>query len=230
MDFEIFDNLSKEQINEISLAFLETVQNLTGKEMIIYSDSFNANTTFSSDLAQKYPLWIAEYQTDNIDTGNWNSWVGYQYTDKGSVSGINVFVDKDLYTNEIFLSNTDLIMTNENNNQNIIEYVVKPGNTLSGIAKQYNTTVSELVGLNGISNPNLIFVSEVLKINTTLSFEEITSDRYETNHIIYTIKPGDTLTSISKKYNVTIESIVILNNIKNPNIIFAGEKLRIDLN
>ena len=64
--------------------------------------------------------------------------------------GINVFVDKDLYTNEIFLSNTDLIMTNENNNQNIIEYVVKPGNTLSGIAKQYNTTVSELISLNNL--------------------------------------------------------------------------------
>lgn len=230
MDFEIFNDLSIEEINEISLTFLEAVEKQTQKEMIIYSDAYNATNIFNKELAEKYPLWIAEYNSSSVDTGNWDSWVGYQYTDKGIVSGISGYVDKDLYTNAIFLTNTNNILTGQKNNQMFSEYIVKPGNTLSYIAKLFNTTVDELAGINGIKNPNLIYPNQIIKINTTLSYAEIMNDRYETNHIIYTIKYGDTLTSISRKYNVSIQSIVNLNDIKNPNLIYAGEKIRIDLN
>ena len=43
-------------------------------------------------------------------------------------------------------------------------YVVKPGDTLSGIAAKYGTTYQELARKNGISNPNLIYPGQVLKI------------------------------------------------------------------
>lgn len=49
------------------------------------------------------------------------------------------------------------------------------------------------------------------------------------NHTIYTIKYGDTLTSIARKFGVTIESIALLNNIQNVNLIYAGERLRINV-
>lgn len=48
------------------------------------------------------------------------------------------------------------------------------------------------------------------------------------NHVIYTIKRGNTLTSISNMFHVSIESIAILNDIRNINLIFAGERLRIN--
>lgn len=51
---------------------------------------------------------------------------------------------------------------------------------------------------------------------------------YDINHIIYTIKRGDTLTSIANKFNVTIESIARLNDIKDINLIYAGDRLRIE--
>ena len=60
MDFESFGNLSTSEINEISKVFLETLQNATNKEVLIYSNSYSARTIFSSELAI-YPLWVANY-------------------------------------------------------------------------------------------------------------------------------------------------------------------------
>lgn len=99
------------------------------------------------------------------------------------------------------------------------------GNTLSQIALQYGTTVSELASINNISNPNLIFVGEVLRIitNSNIRGNEIRG----TGKIIYTVQRGNTLSQIAQKYGVTVEQIVSLNNIANPNLIFPGEKLRI---
>ena len=45
-----------------------------------------------------------------------------------------------------------------------VYYIVKSGDTLSGIATKYKTTVSSLVSLNGIKNPNLIYVNQKLRI------------------------------------------------------------------
>lgn len=45
-----------------------------------------------------------------------------------------------------------------------VYYTVKSGDTLSGIATKYKTTVSDLVKLNGIKNPNLIYVNQKLRI------------------------------------------------------------------
>jgi len=75
MDFENFGNLTKEQINSISSTFLERVKELTGKEVIIYSDAFNARETFGENLANSYPLWIAEYGVSSPSSNvNWDVW------------------------------------------------------------------------------------------------------------------------------------------------------------
>lgn len=230
MDFEVFGELSNSQINEISFAFLRRVQELTGKEVIVYSDASNAENTFSQEFANTYPLWVAEYGVNTPRTGRWSTYEGFQYSDTGTVPGIRVLTDLDIFTDSIFLSSTENISTPENTTNQIISYTVKQGNTLSQIASSFNTTVREIAGLNNISNPNLIFVGQILKIDTTNDFSVITSDKYETNHIIYTIKRGDTLTSIARRYNVSIQSIVTLNKIANQNLIFAGERLKINLN
>lgn len=230
MDFEVFDDLNNEEINSISFAFLQKVQELTGKEVIIYSDSSNASNTFSSQLANTYPLWVAEYGVNSPRTGNWNFYEGFQYSDTGEIPGINGFTDLDIFTDGIFLNSTENITTPTNTSNKIETYVVKPGNTLSQIAIRYNTTVREIVGLNNIINPNLIYVGEVLKIDTTNDLDTITGDKFETNHIIYTVKSGNTLTAIANRYNVSIECIVKLNNIANPNLIYVGERLRIKWN
>ena len=226
MDFESFGNLSIEEINNISLEFLQTLESITGKECIIYSDAYNAINTFGEELT-KYPIWIAEYGVSSPEpNGKWNTWEGFQYTDLGSVRGINGNVDMDYYTEEIFLSDQNNIPENETNITRPEEtqtIIVQPGDTLSYLAIEYNTTVEKLVELNNIQNPNLIYVGESLKIpiiGTVKKRETIT----------YTVQYGDTLTAIAERYATTVNQIVTLNNIQNPNLIYVGQTLEINTN
>lgn len=229
MDFENFGNLNVAEINEISRVFLEKVKEITGKEVVLYSDVYNARNIFQKELAEIYPLWIAEYEVrEPSNDVNWNSWVGFQYSNRGEIRGIRGFVDRNQFSEDIFLSSTSIVDTPENTSNKIETYTVQRGNTLSQIANEYGTTVNEIAGLNGIRNVNLIFPGEVLKIDVTRNFNEITSNSFDMNHVIYTIKYGNTLTSIANMFHVSIESIARLNHIRNINLIYAGERLRIN--
>ena len=107
MDFESFGNLSNSQINEIALAYLRELQSLTGKEVIVYSNTYDATYVFNSEVAQ-YPLWVAQYGvSEPQNNGNWSSWEGYQYSSTGRVNGISGNVDLDRYTIDILLNNTE---------------------------------------------------------------------------------------------------------------------------
>lgn len=227
MDFEVFGNLTRSEINEISKAFLEQVEEKTKKEMVIYSDASNARNIFDQELAEKYPIWIAEYGVRNPSNNDkWKNWVGFQYADNGRIRGINGYVDRDYYTTGILLSDTTVIPenTHSNNRDKTRNITVKRGDTLSKLAIQYKTTINEIVELNNIKNRNMIYVGEILKV--PYSTQE---QKGETNHVIYTIKRGDTLTKIAKEFKTTVKEIVRLNNIKNSNIIYAGETLRIEI-
>jgi len=227
MDFEIFGTLSKEEINEISKAFLEKVEEKTKKEMVIYSDASNAKDIFDDELAKKYPIWVAEYGAEEpFDNGKWNSWIGFQYSDNGRINGINGYVDKDYYTEAILLSDITEIQETEhmNNIDKTKTIIVKRGDTLSKLAVEYKASVNEIVELNQIKNRNLIYVGEILKIPYSPR-----ENKGETNHIIYTIKRGNTLSSIAREFNVTIRELVRLNEIRNANLIYAGETLRIEI-
>ena len=95
-----------------------------------------------------------------------------------------------------------------------ITYVVAKGDTLSAIAKKYNTTYQELASYNNISDPNKIYVGQEIKIPSTSS--ETTT---------YVVVKGDTLSAIAKKYNTSVSRLVELNNIKDANKIYVGQEL-----
>ncbi len=225
MDFEDFGNLSIYQINEISKVFLETLSKETKTEVVIYSNSYSAKNIFSKELT-KYPLWVAHYNVSNpSNNGKWNSWVGWQYTSTGTIPGISGYVDKNYFTEGILISKIHQIPIPEDieqvpNPEKTIFYTVKRGDTLSLIAKKHNTTVVDIVALNtNIKNPNLIYPGQTFKIiiNT------------ESNRVIYyTVKRGDTLTYIAKMYGTTVNAIASLNGIKNKNLIYPNQRLKIN--
>ncbi len=225
MDFEVFNGLGREEINRISKVFLEKVEELSGKECVIYSDASNARDVFDEELAKKYPIWVADYFVDEpANNGKWDSWVGFQYSDKGRIKGISGNVDRDRFTGGIFLSDTSSIPndTTSNPEQNFKEIVIKRGDTLSKIAKEYNTSYQYLAKINNISNPNRIYVGEEIKV-PVLEDEKI----HDTSHRLYIVKRGDTLTKIAREYRLTVKEIVELNDISNPNRIYVGEILRV---
>lgn len=230
MDYEQFNGVDREQINQIALAFIQKVKELTEKQVIIYSDLYNSESTFNSELASQGELWIAYYgdyrNLENVNS-SWNTFIGVQYTDQGNVAGINGNVDRDLFSEEIFLDDSSEIPTTENPNDSYntetVYYTVKSGDTLSSIASRYGTTVQEIAQLNGIQNVNLIYPGQVLRITTNSNV--LGSETNSTNKTYYTIRRGDTLWGISRKYGVSVQNIVSWNNIQNPNLIYPGQRL-----
>ena len=92
----------------------------------------------------------------------------WQYSDKGRMDGINANVDLDYcyldYPAEIKKAKLNGFSDNVKPAE-IKKYTVKPGDTLTAIAKQYNTTVAKLVKDNNIKNPDLIFAGQELIVN-----------------------------------------------------------------
>lgn len=98
-------------------------------------------------------------------------------------------------------------------------YVVRRGDTLSGIARRHGTTVAALASLNNIRNVNLIWVGQVLRVPGTAGAA--------TSGQTYTVKRGDTLSGIARRCGTTVARLASLNNIKNVNLIYAGRTLRL---
>ena len=100
---------------------------------------------------------------------------------------------------------------------------MQKGNTLWGISRRYNVTIDEIARLNNIQNPNLIYPGEKLTIVTNSNFEHTKGLGKD----FYTVKTGDTLSELAIIFDTTVEDIVRLNNIENPNLIYVGQRLRI---
>ena len=232
MDFESFGNLNRNQINEIAVAYMDEVKRLSGKEVVVYSNTYDAKYVFNNKVAEE-PLWVAQYGVNEPqDNGKWRNWIGYQYSSSGRTSGISGNVDLDKFTKDILLENIEEVPDVEDpkcDKEDRILYKVKRGDTLSEIALNHNTTVKHLVLINDINNPDLIFVGEILTISCNHN-NSGSGNNDDQDIIIYTIKRGDTLSEIAIEYSTTVVSLVELNNIKNPNLIYAGETLKIRSN
>lgn len=219
MDFEVFTGLNNTEINNIASTFLTTLEELINKELVIYSDAYNAREVFNAELFTKYPLWVAEYDASYPEV---NDFIGWQYTDVGKVDGINENVDRDDFKEEIYLTDkTEIKIPDIKESNKEIYYRVKYNDTLIKIAKEYDVSVSQLVTWNNIKNPNLIFPNEVLKIITDYR-HQITNTSYQDT---VTVVKGDTLTAIAQKYHVLISNLVTWNHIINPNLIYPNERL-----
>lgn len=223
MDFEYFGSLSVSQINAISEAYLDELTALTRREAVIYSDLSNARNIFSRALAEKYPLWAAQYGADEPSAnGKWREWVGFQYTDEGKVGGIYGNVDRNIFTEGIFLSDSGRIdgekRTTVRARTRTLTVYVRAGDTLWEIAREYGTTVEAIARENRIADPNRIFAGERLRITLPArgSGEEI-----------YTVRRGDTPISIAGKFGVTLSALEDRNGLERGETIYAGDKLSI---
>ncbi len=223
MDFEYFGSLSVSQINAISEAYLDELTALTKREAVIYSDLSNARNIFSRTLAEKYPLWAAQYGADEPSAnGKWREWVGFQYTDEGRVGGIYGNVDRNIFTEGIFLSDSGCIdgekRTSVRARTRTLTVYVRAGDTLWAIAREYGTTVEAIARENRIVDPNRIFAGERLRITLPArgSGEEI-----------YTVRRGDTPISIAGKFGVTLSALEDRNGLERGETIYAGDKLSI---
>lgn len=194
-----------------------------GYYAMFYSNRSFFNTYLGTSLAKRYAFWYARY-TDKFDGTDCGIW---QYSSSGSVPGISGNVDLDLgyvdYPSVIkkaglnHLSGAPSPEPSPEPQPQYITYVIQSGDTLSGIAKRYGTTTSALSSLNGISDPDRIYAGNTLKVpeNGTSAAQ------------YYTIRSGDTLSEIAQRYGTTVSALARLNDISDPDRIYAGTRIRI---
>lgn len=232
LDLEEAGGYEASELSSIAVEFLEEVQKITGLGVAIYTYSSFANNNITTGFGlENYPLWIAEYgSSEPEDNSIWgNSYVGWQYSDNGNITGIKTNVDLDIFKDGILLSDDTTVpgsRKQEYNQSGVKYYVVQAGDTLSSIAARFGTTVASLVSINNIANPNLIYVGETLKIYTNKTI----STRANSFSRTYVVVAGDTLSSIALRFETTVNALVQLNNITNSNLIYPGEVLKIPTN
>ena len=154
-----------------------------------------------------------------------------------SISNPNlIYVGQRLLVNQSSNSNSSSSgqssSTTTNTETSSASYTVKSGDTLSGIASQYNTTVNQIVSLNQLSNPNLIYVGQVLKLKNsqTTNSSSSSSSTAATTAGTYTVKAGDTLSAIASRYSTSSSTLASLNSLSNPNLIYVGQVLKVSAN
>ncbi|MDG1137978.1 MAG: LysM peptidoglycan-binding domain-containing protein [Opitutales bacterium] len=97
-------------------------------------------------------------------------------------------------------------------------HVVQKNETLGGIAGKYGVSTSALQAINGISNPNLLYVGKKLKIPSGTSSE-----------ITHQVKKGESLGSIASRFRVKTSTLALINKIDRPDLIKIGQKLIIPI-
>ena len=101
-------------------------------------------------------------------------------------------------------------------------YTVKKGDTLWDIAINNGTTVDQLMQDNNLTS-SLIFPGDKLTYNTTVAqVAQAKEQGY------YTVVLGDTLGKVANRFGVSVDELVKLNNLSNPNLIYVGTVLKVD--
>ena len=226
LDIEISDGYNYIELSNMCIEFLEEVKRLSGYDVVVYTYTYFAQTNLSDSLSV-YPLWIAHYGVQTpADNPIWDKWSGFQYSSTGNVPGVNGPCDLNVFTTEIFFSANPPITPAPDpdpvppTDTSAVYYTVQPGDTLSGIAIKYDTSWEYLANLNNLSDPNLIYPGEVLIIRTGSG-----STPPSNSNVTYTVKSGDSLSSIAAKYGTSWQYLAQINNLSDPNLIYPGQAL-----
>ncbi|MDL2225687.1 LysM peptidoglycan-binding domain-containing protein [Eubacteriales bacterium OttesenSCG-928-M02] len=219
MDFETFDGLNNNEINAISLAFMQELEAATGQEAIMYFNLSTARDRLDARL-QEYDLWLAQWGVSTpSNVPLWPEIVGWQYTSSGRVNGINGNVDRNYFSQKLLLGDTPTPPTPPPVDPTIIDYTVVRGDTLWGIAQRYGTTVNDILAINNIPNPNLIYPGQVIRVPVNGGGTGA--------YPVHTVVRGDTLWDIARSYGSTVDAIAKYNHIPNPSLIYPGQRLTI---
>ena len=182
-----------------------TSNNLTIGDSLIVKDSNGNNDSSSSADNNKYYIVKKGDSLYSIARSN------------------NMTVDElktlNNLTSNILSIGQRLIISSSSNVPNNV-YIVKQGDTLWSIANNFNVSINDLKKINNKIN-NSLSIGEKLIIPGKSNSENV-------NTTIYTVKSGDNLYSIAKRYNVTVNEIKSLNNLTS-NILSIGQKLSIPI-
>ena len=122
------------------------------------------------------------------------------------------------------VSTTAIPTTTEAADVGPLSVLVEVGDSLSKIAKRYDTTTEILAAINGICDVNQIYVGQKILL---AGAESETDDEVDPEPISVTVlvEVGDSLSKIAKQYDTTVDDLMVANDITDPNLVFVGQEL-----
>ncbi|MBX6334369.1 LysM peptidoglycan-binding domain-containing protein [Candidatus Saccharibacteria bacterium] len=234
-------SLSKSALTNVVNAFVKEMKALGYTKVDLYTgsafynDQLNpAALTISKPWLARYPLYPETGQPTpvwhNGEKGAWQWSSTYKF--KGMESYGNIDVSQD-YAGKYTPASTS---TSTVKFVSLVNYLKSKGMAWSYAAREKLAAQYGIVGYKGTAAQNIALLTKLQsgvkpssttiansKLTTSSSAAKSTSTTVKT----YTVKRGDTLSEIAAKYGTTSEKLASLNGIKNINLIYPGQKLKI---
>lgn len=109
------------------------------------------------------------------------------------------------------------------------EVIVRPGDTLTAIARRHDLTIERLVEINGLRDANRIYPGQRLRLEPAVAPAPVPAAPAPATPAArtHTVQAGEHLTGIARHYGVTIAAVAAANRIADPSRIYAGQRLTI---
>ena len=235
--FDIEDSsqthLGKDTLTSIVITFCDKIKSAGYRPMLYCNPNWLCNYLHKDKLINKYDIWLANW---GVSAPSYNCAI-WQYSENGSVPGISGSVDMNwIYKDYISTKPATTKPVTKPSNVKKTDYSVKVTaqaglNVRKGAGTNYSiitalkcgtvVTVSKVSGNWGYVGKygGWICLDYTAKVSTTST---VKSDK-----VYYTVKSGDTLSYIAYRYSTTVDKLVSLNNIKNRDLIYVGQKIRV---
>lgn len=222
-----------------------------GSDVIVISNHINAGSADGAEViyALRNKSTLSDLILDNFESKGQNTRKAYQRRLPSNTSKDYYFIHRNTGNTEPIIveygfldSNGDDVNQLKNNWHDLADavidalltytgkstegyYIVKKGDTLYSIARDNNLSVSELKKLNNLTS-NTLSIGQRLKIKSDATISPIEPTQPSDTSNIYTVKSGDSLYSIARKYNVTVNDLMKYNNLTS-NLLSIGQQIRI---
>ena len=204
--------------------WLDRVYSKTGVRPVIYmSASVMRSADWGDVVAGDYGLWVANYGTndgtaqesvfDRYPLKYWDFYALWQYTSKGRLNGYNGNLDLNYFSGDgTAWDKYAGGSPSSSKPSNPVETKSTDELAREVIAGKYGNGDARKQALGSRYDEVQARVNEILGTNKV---------EY------YVVQKNDNLTKIANKYGTTVNQLVAWNNISNPNLIYAGQKLRV---
>ena len=202
MRFDSLNGLSFDAANRIASAFLAEVQAATGVTPAIYTDAESASLLWNKNIADNYPLWVIDESggdAPQLANSLWKSWIGWQYASLDS---------QNCAGGGAPIGGSD------------------QGERLAARTDQRSPQPRSChAACMAVGQPTSHFTADMLAQQIVVPQPPATKPESARKLICVTVRLGDTLSAIAALFGTSVDEIVKLNRIHNPNLIYPGQRL-----
>ena len=219
--------LGKDLLTDIVITFCDTLEK-AGYYVGIYSSASFFRTYMHESKLERFDKWIAQWTKSCTYKGEYGMWQFGGETNKirtNKVAGVTCDQDYALKDYPTIIKGLGVNGYNKNTNvKPTTKPITKPTTKPSKTVKELAQEVIDGKWGNGedrktkLTKAGYDYKSVQAKVNKLLKTKK---------EVIYTVKKGDTLTYIANKFGTSVDALVKKNGIKNKNLIYVGQKIKI---